>query len=654
MRKIVYWILLSLIVLSSFAWSISKSEKKEIDKEDAFIFPYQSQGLSKREAAAHLISRFTYGATPGMVDEVIKTGLEKWFLNQLEGKNNEDELNAHLSNFQFLKLSNEEVSNMFPKPIQVLRMAAADGVIPKDSINLIGKDEAKDRLKDYVANKNIHQQGELTREFVNQRIIRARYANNQLLEVLTGFWFNHFNVSLTKPQLNLLAPAYERDVIRPNITGKFKDLLSATAHSPAMLFYLDNFISSATIENSENKMADSRIEKYLESKIDGTDSISQASIRKLKNNRRNKGLNENYARELMELHTLGVDGGYTQNDVTEAARVLTGWSIYPFEDGYAPGVRKLIEKIGDEKLSEKGYVHQGDFFFAINRHDIKEKIVLGKTFPSGNGYSEGMALIDMLAHHPSTSFFISRKLATYFVCDNPPQSLIDRMAKTFREKDGDIKLVLMTMVMSKEFWSTASVRQKTKSPFEFVISATRALDADIIAPFQLLQKMERMGQKIYYFQAPTGFPDNAAYWINTGALLNRMNFGLDIAANQIRGTRCDLLQLNNNHEPENANAALITYTSILLPERNQENTIKRLSPLLTTPDFKEKIFGAIDTKQTNNNPEMMSSQNIDSTMMLSDEMEKIEVKSTNQDMSVKKMLAQVVGIIIGSPEFQRR
>ena len=472
--------------------------------------------------------------------------------------------------------------------------------------------------------------------------------------MLTGFWFNHFNVSLTKPQLNLLAPAYERDVIRPNITGKFKDLLSATAHSPAMLFYLDNFISSATIENSENKMANSRIEKYLESKIEGTDSISQASIRKLKNNRRNKGLNENYARELMELHTLGVDGGYTQNDVTEAARVLTGWSIYPFEDGYAPGVRKLIEKIGDEKLSDNGYVHQGDFFFAINRHDIKEKKVLGKTFPSGNGYSEGMALLDILAHHPSTSFFISRKLATYFVCDNPPQSLIDRMAKTFREKDGDIKSVLMTMVMSKEFWSSVSIRQKTKSPFEFVISATRALDADIIAPFQLLQKMERMGQKIYYFQAPTGFPDNAAYWINTGALLNRMNFGLDIAANQIRGTRCDLLQLNNNHEPENANAALITYSSILLPERNQENTIKRLSPLLTTPDFKEKIFGAIDTKQKSNNPEMMSSQIIDSTMMLSDEMEKIEVKITNQDMNVKKMLAQVVGIIIGSPEFQRR
>jgi uncharacterized protein (DUF1800 family) len=653
-RKRFYWVLPFLIVFSSFILASPISENKDDESEDSFVFPYQSQGLSKREATAHLISRFTYGATPGMVDEVIKIGLENWFLNQLEGNNKEDLLNEHLSKFQFLNLTNDEVSKMFPKPIQLLRMASADGIIPKDSINLIGKDETKERLKDYVASKNIHQQGELTREFVNQRIIRARYAKNQLTEVLTGFWFNHFNVSLTKPQLNLLAPAYERDVIRPNITGKFKDLLSATAHSPAMLYYLDNFISSSTIENSENKMADSRIGRYLESKIEETDSISKASIRKLKNNRRNKGLNENYARELMELHTLGVDGGYTQKDVTEAARVLSGWSIYPFEDSYAPGVRKLIEKIGDEKLSENGYVHQGDFLFAMNRHDIKAKNLLGKDFPSGNGYSEGMALLDLLAHHPSTSVFISRKLATYFVADNPPQSLVDRMAKTFREKDGDIKLVLMTMVMSKEFWSVASVRQKTKSPFEFVISVTRALNADINAPFQLFQKMERMGQKIYYFQAPTGFPDNATYWINTGSLLNRMNFGLDIAANQIRGTRCDLLQLNKNHEPENANAALITFSSILLPERNQENTIKRLSPLLTTPDFKERIFGAIDAKQKKNQPEMMTSMETDTTMMLLEEIEIKEVKNINQEENVKKMLAQVVGIIIGSPEFQRR
>lgn len=654
MKKVVFWVLPALIILSSFLLEIPKTEKKIIENDDSFVFPYLSQGLTKREATAHLISRFTYGATPGMVDEVMKIGLENWFLNQLEGKNNEDSLNEHLSEFQFLNLTNEEVSKMFPKPSQLKRMAIADGVISKDSISLIDKDEEKERIKAYFDSKHLHQQAELVREFINQRIIRARYANNQLSEVLTGFWFNHFNVSITKPQLNLLAPAYERDVIRPNITGKFKDLLSATAHSPAMLYYLDNFTSSSTIENSENKMANSRLEKYLESKSEGLDSTSQASIRKLKNTRRNKGLNENYARELMELHTIGVDGGYTQLDVTEAARVLTGWSIYPFEDGYAPGVRKLIEKIGDEKLSENGYVHQGDFFFAMNRHDIKEKKVLGKEFSSGNGYSEGMALLDLLAHHPSTSVFISRKIATYFVADNPPQSLVDRMAKTFREKDGDLKLVLMTMVMSKEFWSTASVRQKTKSPFEFIISATRALNADVNSALPLFKKMESMGQKIYYFQAPTGFPDNAAYWINTGALLNRMNFGLDIAANQIRGTRCDLLQLNNNHEPESANAALITYSSILLPERNQENTIKRLSPLLTTPDFKEKVFGVIDATQKNKKSEMMLSQDNDSTIMLSDEMEMKEEKNKNEVMNIKKMLAQVVGIIIGSPEFQRR
>ena len=646
------------IVAVLFLSFVLKPNANSLINEDKINFPYKSQGLSDRQAAAHLLSRFTYGATPGQIDEVLKIGLEKWFQLQLEGKLNEDTLTQHLSKYEFLNLSNEEADKMFPKPAQVLKMAIEDGIIPRDSISLLSRDEVKSRIKSYVADKNIHNQRELVRQFVNQRILRARYSSNQLQEVLTGFWFNHFNVSLTKPQVILLAPAYERDVIRPNVTGKFGDLLLATAQSPAMLMYLDNASSSGDMESVSNTQNRERFQRFIERNQNSTDSATLLKVEKLKNARKNKGLNENFARELMELHTLGVDGGYTQSDVTQTARILTGWGLYPYDQRYAQGTKKLIESIGEEKLKESGFVRNGDFLFAINRHDIKEKKVLGKTYPANGGYSEGVDLLNMLAHHTSTAKFISKKLAVYFVSDNPPQSLINKMTKTFLDRDGDIKAVLITMVTAPEFWSIGAVRQKTKSPFELVVSATRALDSDIDAPFQLFLKMDKMGQKIYYYQAPTGFPDNATYWVNAGALLNRMNFGLDIASGKIRGTYTDLLKLNQYHEPENATAALITYVSILLPEREMGPTIKRLSPFLTTPGLKEKLAIATQSSSPNQNSMIDSKKkmmNVEDEIVSDDSLDiDFNEKKMKSALSIENMLAQIVGIIIGSPEFQRK
>ncbi len=646
------------IVAVLFLSFVLKPNANSLINEDKINFPYKSQGLSDRQAAAHLLSRFTYGATPGQIDEVLKIGLEKWFQLQLEGKLNEDTLTQHLSKYEFLNLSNEEADKMFPRPAQVLKMAIEDGIIPRDSISLLSRDEVKSRIKSYVADKNIHNQKELVRQFVNQRILRARYSSNQLQEVLTGFWFNHFNVSLTKPQVILLAPAYERDVIRPNVTGKFGDLLLATAQSPAMLMYLDNASSSGDMESVSNTQNRERFQRFIERNQNSTDSATLLKVEKLKNARKNKGLNENFARELMELHTLGVDGGYTQSDVTQTARILTGWGLYPYDQRYAQGTKKLIESIGEEKLKESGFVRNGDFLFAINRHDIKEKKVLGKTYPANGGYSEGVDLLNMLAHHTSTAKFISKKLAVYFVSDNPPQSLINKMTKTFLDRDGDIKAVLITMVTAPEFWSIGAVRQKTKSPFELVVSATRALDSDIDAPFQLFLKMDKMGQKIYYYQAPTGFPDNATYWVNAGALLNRMNFGLDIASGKIRGTYTDLLKLNQYHEPENATAALITYVSILLPEREMGPTIKRLSPFLTTPGLKEKLAIATQSSSPNQNSMIDSKKkmmNVEDEIVSDDSLDiDFNENKMKSALSIENMLAQIVGIIIGSPEFQRK
>ena len=616
-------------------------------------FPFEQEGLTITQAAAHLLNRFTYGAKPGQVDEVVNMGLEKWFEQQLNGGLPDDSLQLRIAGFDALSLSNTEVIRAFPKPLQVLRMAAADGIIPKDSVMKIDNKTYRERLAAYIKQKNIRQQADFFRQFIDQRILRAAYSNNQLQEVLTGFWFNHFNVSMTKKTASLFIPSYERDAIRPYITGKFEDMLMATAKSPAMLLYLDNFSSTANSENLLNPKKQQSIKKLSQKDTVQNDPAKALTIQKLKRVKANQGLNENYAREVMELHTLGVDGGYTQKDVTEAARILTGWTIYPIEQGYNPSLRRLIDAVGEQQLIDEGYVREGDFMFALNHHDYKEKTVLGKRFPALQGYQEGITLLKLLAHHPSTATFISRKLATYFVADDPPQSLINKMAQTFTEKEGNIKAVLMTMVYAPEFWNKNTFRAKIKSPFELAISAVRALDANVEYPYQLYGRMDKMGQKIYYYQAPTGFPDKAQYWINTGALLNRMNFGLDIATQRLRGVQVDLLKLNHYHEPESAADALNTYAALLMPGRDMGPTIKRLAPLLTQQGLDQKLEAAVKkisgkNKETDQSNDLMVVEN-DLTASPPK-----AIKKNNRELTGLNMLAQVVGIILGSPEFQRK
>lgn len=626
-------------------------------------FPYKHAGLTQRQAAAHLLSRFTYGATPGEVDAVVKIGLEKWFNQQLDAGMPDDSLKQLLDKFDALKLSNEQIANVFPKGGQVLRMAVKDGLINKDSVNKADKKEYREQLAAYMQQKGLKPEQELFRQFINQKILRAAYSNNQLQEVLTDFWFNHFNVSITKNDCAEFIPDYERDVIRPNALGKFDALLLATAKSPAMLYFLDNFSSSGTntnVNNARPALANMRMRFANQQMSAMGDSTSRQvqMLNKIKQAKNAQGLNENYAREVMELHTLGVDGGYTQQDVTQAAKVLTGWTVYPMGDnGYGAGIKKLMDKAGEDKLEQRGFVHEGDFLFVPNRHDNGEKTVLGKHFDANGGYEEGVQLLEMLAHNPSTAHFICQKIAVRFVSDNPSKSLVDKMVKTFLQKDGDIKQVLTTMVNAPEFWSPASLREKTKSPFELAISSVRSLDASISQPYQLYNWINKMGQKMYYYQAPTGFPDKGQYWINTGALLNRMNFGLALAANRIPGIKVDLSALNNHHEPESAQAALVTYSKLVMPERNLDETIKRLTPLLEDPNLTKKVEDA-SSKTAPIEPLNPASQK----MVFKDDAKKTGDKNSMAESYMamqsrpgnNSMLSQVVGVIIGSPEFQRR
>ncbi len=658
------------LLLSSFL--IKEKEEKKAEKQKVKL-PYKQAGLTERQAAAHLLSRFTYGASPSQVDEVVNMGLEKWLQQQLSGTLPDDSLNEILAEYDALKMSNKEVVTNFPRQAQVLRMAIQEGAINKDSVNKEDKKEYRDAIKAYMDKKGFRPEQELFRQFINQKILRAAYSQNQMQELLTDFWFNHFNVSITKNECAQFIPAYERDIIRPNVFGKFETILVATAKSPAMLLYLDNF-SSAGTNDEMNMQANGKFKKQMENRMEArmdegnmTDDEKAKAIKKLQNAKKAQGLNENYAREIMELHTLGVDGGYTQSDVTQAARVLTGWTIFPISDyGQLGAMQKVIERIGEDKLINRGFIHEGDFLFAVNRHDTKEKTVLGKTFAAGGGYSEGVELLNMLAHHASTAKFISKKLAARFVSDTPPQSLLDKMAKTFTTTDGDITELILTMVTAPEFWSKDALREKTKSPFEFAMSALRSLDADIKIPFQINQWITKMGQKMYFYQAPTGFPDKGQYWINTGSLLNRMNFGLALASKKIPGVSFDLEKLNKNREPESAEAALATYAKLMLPERNLDETIKRLTPMVSDPNFGKKVADAANKTA----PVTGISINDNNEMMMNDGEKEMKTKEKkaggkkfakgNNTMEIQyafgdnKMLNQVVGIIIGSPEFQRK
>ena len=602
-----------LVILLSSYFRIPDSPNKKIK------FPYKAAGLSEQAAAAHLLSRFTFGATPGQIDAVVQEGLEKWFEKQLKANFSDDSLNMMLGQYDALTLSNSEIVDIYPRGGREVRMAIKDGVINKDSVDKqTDKKAYKAILDQYMKEKGLKPQQELFKQLINQKILRAAYSENQLLEVMTSFWFNHFNVALVKNDCAEFIPDYERDVIRPRALGHFEDLLVNTAKSPAMLYYLDNFSSSVAPDTTKNTMKGNAPKpKQLQ------------------------GLNENYAREVMELHTLGVDGGYTQSDVTQAAKVLTGWTVYPM--GHLDNIENERKKITTDSAKNPGWVHEGDFLFNPRRHDLTRKIVLGQVFPAGGGYEEGLDLFTLLSHSASTAKFICREIAVRFVSDTPSASLVDKMTKTFIQKNGDVRAILITMVTSPEFWAPSAIQEKIKSPFELAISSVRSLQVYIADPNQLSNWIGRMGEKMYNYQAPTGFPDRGQYWINTGSLLNRMNFGLAFAGGRIQGISIDLLSLNNHHEPESALAALSIYGKILVPLGDSSQMQKRLSPLLNDPALAQKVSTAASSR----NITELNAGNNDSLRQAAT----VVLQRAKQN---NIMLSQVVGVLIGSPEFQRR
>jgi uncharacterized protein (DUF1800 family) len=631
-----------------------------------------SAQMAESKRALHALNRLTFGPRPGDVERVTAMGVDKWIDQQLHPeKINDDPVQARLVPLRTLRMDTREIVENFPPPQIIKAVAEGKVKLPSDPTQRavyeaqieryqmrqekkqeapatspsnsatdpqsmmsdedrserreqrIQAEEKADKLLDLSPDQRMNEilkmspqeqrlmavsfkgrrdevmegmdakqretlmalynpQQVVSNELAQGKLLRAIYSERQLEEVMTDFWFNHFNVFINKGADRFLVTSYERDVIQPHAMGKFEDLLVATAKSPAMLFYLDNWLSVGPDSDAaegiqrQPEFPNGRRRRFP----------ARRPARQLKP--KSSGLNENYGRELMELHTLGVNGGgYTQKDVTEVARVFTGWTLRDLR-------------------------HGGEFAFAERLHEPGDKTVLGRRIKSG-GENEGLEVLHLLAHHPATAKFICTKLATRFVSDDPPPALVDRMAQTFLKKDGDIREVLKTMLQSPEFWSPDAYRAKVKTPLEFVASAVRATGAEVTDAMALVRQLQNMGMPLYAEQPPTGYSMKADAWVNSSALLGRMNFALALAAGKLKGVQVDAGQAGN-------------------ASSDAEHTLESLEGTLLDGDVSKQTHDTIAARL---------------------EDPKITERRLDDPARVPNV-AMIEGLLLGSPEFQRR
>jgi len=610
----------SFAVWMTFFCALAVSARTTKKKPEIDYSQFQKK-LSKDEQVLHALDRLSFGPRPGDLGAVKKMGLKKWIDLQLHPERIKEnpELAKKLQPLESLRMSQSATASAYPPPQLIRAVAQGRQPLPEDPIaraaverqvrrfhikkdgkddspmepavpldQLLSREQIKtlrsgaadqkkellealpeDKVDDIVIampqglrNQLMASASPVLRrklllanspqqvvfyDLAEAKLYRAIMSNRQLEEALADFWFNHFNVFIDKGSDRFMLPSYERDAIRPHVLGRFRDLLEATASSPAMLFYLDNWQSVAP----------------------------PAPSRRPAGNRPQRGLNENYARELMELHTLGVDGGYTQKDVTEVARCFTGWTI---------------------KNPQQG----GGFTFNERVHDKGEKLVLGVRIPAGGGKEDAEKVLDILANHPSTARFVSTKLAQRFVSDNPPPELIARMAKTFQHSHGDIREVMKTMLNSKEFFSEGAYHAKVKTPLEMIASAVRATGAQVDYAFPLAQQIGQLGEPLYRKLEPTGYSSANAEWVSSASLLGRMNFALSLTQNKVQGVTVDAARYGDD--------PVETARQVLFTDATQQTRDAIARALL---DQKEKNPGAPTP-------------------------------------------ALVAGLVIGSPDFQRR
>ena len=484
--------------------------------------------LTEDQRIIHVLSRLGYGPRPGDIERVEAMGVEAYIEEQLRPAEIADDLvREKLAPFTTLSLNLLEGVRAYRlvDAQAVLRQAIVDrkaamagvGRLPEQAASPLMDPVTAAPMRRALLNSRISGKVVVTQrlgdaEIFQARMMRAVHSNRQLFEMMVDFWGNHFSIDFDLDEY--LTVDYEERAIRPHAMGNFEDLLIATAQHPAMLMYLDNWLSAAPEEVVQSRL-DAGHPVYPERNL----RRSLAMRERAEFFEESGGLNENYGRQLLELHTLGVDGGYTQEDVIQVARAFTGWTVP------AP--------------QQRGY-----FAFDPLLHDEGDKVVMGRTIESG-GMDEGMEILNMLAHHPSTASYISTKLVRRFVVDDPPAEIVAAASRTFLETDGDITAVLRTIFTSPEFFAPQHYRVKIKKPIELVASGIRAIGGELGVmsdeTFTYLRGLlERMGEKLYGRETPDGYPDVGPAWMATGALFNRIRFAVDLAASQVPAVTPDL------------------------------------------------------------------------------------------------------------------
>jgi uncharacterized protein (DUF1800 family) len=617
--------------------------------------PAQQSTLLPEQQAQHALSRLAFGPRPGDIAKVRAMGVDKWIDQQLHPEKIDDRaISDALARYSALDAKTSDIATAY-REAQRARREAQRGM-PADSMN---PNQQPPPQFDAAAARGL--QNRVISDLNNSKLARAATSERQLYEVMVDFWENHFSVFVGKNLVRVYLLEYDRDVIRPRAMGKFRDLLGAVAKSPAMLFYLDNAQSQGDSahprlqqprqfaqrnglggrrpgqQGQQGQQQAQEIERYcnaqrseanlpqrlaqappevVENILKGSPAECARALTQLAERAQQqpaRGLNENYARELMELHTLGVDGGYSQTDVIAVARALTGWTI-------------------DQQ--------RAGFMFNPVWHDAATKTVLGVTMPAGRGMEDGEQVLDIVARHPSTARFITTKLARRFVADEPPQSVVDRCSAVFTKTDGDIRQVVGCVVKSTEFMSPAAYRAKVKTPFEVVVSGMRATNAQLALGPGAPQVMAFLGQPMFGRPTPDGWPDVAREWMNAGAILNRINFGLALAGGRAPGLMRGVVP-----ELEAVRSA---------PRDKQVDAVVRV--LLggqVSPETREILMSG-------ENP--LASRYSDTTegtnMDARPERVRLNPARGNAGLNMGRVslsgLDQIIGLALGAPEFQRR
>ncbi len=568
------------------------------------------------EQIQHVLNRLAFGPRPGDVATVRGLGVDRWIALQLASdRGNDAETDRLAASYEMLNRPTRDLVQSFEQGRAAIRRLQNSGVQQGADSN--AQKSRADILRNNPALREIQRQNQrMLGGLQSVRLARAVVSDRQLDEVMTDFWENHFTIFAGKGLDRVFLPAYDRDVIRPNALGSFRTLLGAVAKSPAMLFYLDQWQSVAdslhpTLGSARKQPASARAFR-----------AGAPAAR--------KGLNENYARELLELHTLGVDGGYTQQDVVEVARALTGWTMNPRANA--------------------------EFVFRPDIHDSGPKVVLGHRLPAGRGIEDGEDVLDILARDPHTARFIAHKLAVRFLSDSPPEAIVERAARTFTRTGGDIREVVRTIVTSPEFFSRSAYRSKVKSPFELVASALRAVGAQADTSVRSAQMVAFLGAPIFGHQAPNGWPETGDAWMNSGAILNRINFGLGLAAGRFPGASVaawsEAEQLKSATREQQVDAVVNAFLGGRASPDTRQILLRGENPLAV----KFATLAMKDSASSDVGPESLVPQRplVSGAPARMDGRPRFGVAGQIGQQVQLNGLPQMVGLAIGAPEFQHR